>query len=114
MLAPSIRGQKGSEAARTGDVAGMRGERKAGLETQAGKPGLMEEVLCEWTFTANTQSCLRGREAEVAPGRVDPLCLQLKEAVRVETRSPFALRRPPTAEALTRGGQAGENDNLFT
>lgn len=70
LLAPGTRGQKGSEAARLG-MAGMRGERKAGLETQAGKPGLMEEVLCEWTFTANTQSCLRGREGEVAPGRAD-------------------------------------------
>ena len=49
----------------------MMGERKAGLETQAGNPGLTEAVLCGWTFTGNTWSCLRGREGEVAPGRAD-------------------------------------------
>ena len=49
----------------------MRGESKAALETQAGKPGLTEAVLCGWTFTGNTRSCLRAREGEVAPGRAD-------------------------------------------
>lgn len=72
----------------------MRGGRKAGLKA---------EVLCEGIFPGSTadlpEGQTRGGDSQVAPGRTS----KLKEAVR-----------PPAAEALMRGGQSGENVDLFT